>query len=319
MRAEVGVCLAAFADQPLPAALEEVRRADMTLVDLPTDSVYCVSPSMEGIEERRAAVELVNRSGVRVVCVSNSRDCQLVLGPHGPHTDGIVAGDARAKREYGQRCAHRTIELAERLGAPLARLFLGCPDFARWLQWTGSEVSWSDNVDAFVEVVAPLATTATDAGVTLCIEPHVKQVPFDAATLQACLDGVAALGGTLAVCFDPANLAAIGRDPVEFLHAIGPVPSCVHVKDVEHAPLRGSTHGPGWVTYGPQPPVRFRAMPWGQLDWRAIVSALQEVGYEGPLLVEHEDVLVAPGPGVRSAADEVRRLLLEPGRSERWW
>jgi sugar phosphate isomerase/epimerase len=312
----IGICLAAFADRSFDAALEAAAGLDLSVIDLPTDSVFALSrsrPADTHVRDRLADL------GLRVACVSNSRDAQLLLGPHGPHTDGVVAGSARAKVEHARRAARDAIRLAGVVGAPAVRLMLGCPDYGRWLRWSGTDVGWDDNVAAFVDVAAPLAREAEGIGVQLCIEPHVKQVAFDAPSVLACLDGVRAAGGELGICFDPANVAALGFDPVAFLAAIDSVPVCVHAKDLERSTGPVPPPGPGWVRYGPQPAVRFRCVPWGELDWARILSHLQEIGFGGPVLIEHEDLLIDRERGIDGARRflESHRMGRQPGSP--WW
>jgi sugar phosphate isomerase/epimerase len=313
---QLGVCLAAFADQRFEDALASVTKLGLAVVDLPTDSLFAMT------RDRPAPAELrrrVDHAGIEVACVSNSRDTQLLLGPHGPHTDGVAPGPPAAKVAHAQAAAQETIELAATLGARYVRLMLGCPDFARWMSWTASDVGWSDNVDAFVAAAVPLARTASDAGVLLCIEPHVKQVAFDAPSWSACLAGVQAAGADIGLCFDAANIAALGFDPVEFLTATGSMPACVHAKDVERSRTAVAPDGPGWVRYGPQPAIRFRAVPWGEVDWPAVGRYLGEVGFTGPILIEHEDLLIDPAQGVDGARRFLDGLGASGSGSGAWW
>jgi sugar phosphate isomerase/epimerase len=313
---EIGLCLAAFADRSFLDALEALSALEISVVDLPTDSVFPMSHSRPEPDEVRRRLE---DAGVRVACVSNSRDTQLLLGPHGPHTDGVLAGSPAAKIEHARRAARDAIEMGALLGAPCVRLMLGCPDYGRWLRWPGSEVDWSDNVAAFVDEAIPLAEEAADHGMQLCIEPHVKQVAFDTASLAACMAGVRDGDRDLGLCFDAANIAAIGYDPVGFLLTTGLVPAFVHAKDLERA-SSAEPPGRGWVRYGPQPPVRFRAVPWGELDWARIVTCLAEIGFTGPVLIEHEDVLVDPELGIAGAQRYLASLRMG-GEAPRppWW
>ncbi len=126
-------------------------------------------------------------------------------------------------------------------------------------------------------------------------------------------------GLELGLCLDPANLAALGFDPVAFLEATGAVPECVHAKDVERSTTALTPPGPGWVRYGPQPAIRFRAVPWGQLDWPALLSHLQEVGFEGPVLIEHEDVLIERHRGLAGARSYLEAHALGEASATRWW
>jgi sugar phosphate isomerase/epimerase len=319
VRPETGVCLAAFADRDLATALGLVTDLGLHLVDLPTDSPFVLAEGLDATGATDALQALLADHEVQVACVSNSRDAQLILGPHGPHTDGICPGGDDAKRAHGMEAARRTIRLAAGIGAPLARIMPGCPDHSRWLRWPASEVSWADNVAAAVDALTPLAAEAERLGVRLCIEPHVKQVAYDAPSTRSVLDGVRSRGHDLGLCLDPANLAAIHHDPVAVLDALGEVPACVHVKDVERSTGGPVPQGPGWVGYGPHPPVRFRTLGWGGVDWRAVATRLVEVGYRGPLLIEHEDVVIDPVAGVAQARDRLADLVPTPGPGVAWW
>jgi len=307
---EVGVCLAAFADLPLAEALARVHDLDLALVDLPSDSVFAVRPeaAFGPVTDDPGVVglrQMLDRFDIRVACVSNSRDAQLILGPHGPHTDRVMVGAPDDKRTHGRRHALDAIRLAGALEVPLVRLFLGCPDFGRWLTWSGSEVSWDDNVDAFLAEAAPLAAAAQLEGVTLCIEPHPKQVAYDVRSTRACVEGLRAAGGAVGICFDPANVAALRYDPVPFLSALGEAPLCVHAKDLDLAPSVQVPEGRGWVSYGPQPPVRFRSVPFGQLDWGQILAGLADAVFTGPVLIEHEDLVTDRMVGIAAAAEHL--------------
>ncbi len=315
-RPEIGVCLAAFADRSFDDALAAAAELDISLIDLPTDSVFALGRSRPPDEVARRRLDDL---GIRVGCVSNSRDAQLLLGPHGPHTDGVMKGTNQAKIDHARAAALDAIHLAATLGATQVRLMFGCPDYGRWLRWPGSQAGWDDNVAAFVAVAAPLARDAHDLGVQLCIEPHVKQVAYDAPSLAACIEGVRAAGSELGFCFDPANVAALGFDPVDFLSAITAVPACVHAKDVERSTSALPPPGPGWVRYGPQPAIRFRSVPWGQLDWPALLEQLDSLGFRGPVFIEHEDLLVDREQGIAGARRFLESLATGTGPESSWW
>ena len=104
---------------------------------------------------------LLDRHGISVGCLSNSRDTQLLLGPYGPHTDTVCDGDPDAKRAHALLHARATIRLAAAIGAPQVRLYFGCPDFARWLLNQGID-SISLNPDTVVETWLFLAGIKTE-------------------------------------------------------------------------------------------------------------------------------------------------------------
>ena len=57
---------------------------------------------------------------------------------------------------------------------------------------------------------------------------------------------------------------------------------------------------------------RYRLPGLGALDWRAIFSALRDIGYDGVIAIENEDPLCPGKAGVKWAADYLNGLLLPP-------
>jgi sugar phosphate isomerase/epimerase/N-acetylglucosamine kinase-like BadF-type ATPase len=304
----VGLCLAAWGGSRLDAALEHAARCGVDAVDLPTDSTSGLVDLARWAREKEYRAELracVADAGVE--CVSNSRDSQLLLGPHGPHTDPVLAGSASGKREHGLRSALDTVRLAADLGAPHVRLMYGVPDVARWLSWWHSSVSWADNIALWCEEARPILRLAAEHGVTLLIEPHPKQVVYDRASARQLLDAAAGTepSASVRLCVDPANLAATGHDPVDAVRGWGDGLGAAHAKDLQRWNRPEPPAGAGWSRYGPGPPIRFRALGAGEMPWPAIVSALLDEDFRGVLYVEHEDALL---PREQSAAGSVRLL-----------
>lgn len=312
----IGLCLAAYGGTDLGTALAAAAAAGVDVVDLPTDSTAGLVPPGAAAGPIAAAVAA---AGLVVHCVSNSRDAQLLLGPHGPHTDGVLAGPPEAKREHGLRAALATVVLAAELGSPYARLQLGCPDHARWLSWPGSRVSWADNVAELVRRAAPVFDAAAASGVVVLLEPHPKQVAYDPASAAAVLAATAGWPGTVQLCLDPANLAAVGHDPVAAVRGWAGAIGSVHVKDLERWTGRDEPTGAGWSRYGPQPAIRFRALGAGELPWPRILAALADEGYTGAVCVEHEDALLPRRQSVQVAVDRLRALLPAAAPEGRTW
>jgi sugar phosphate isomerase/epimerase len=294
----LGLCLAAFGGMSLHAALTEVASYGPLSLDLPTDTTLGLVDAQRCFSDTgyrdEVAAELASAAerGQPVSCLSNSRDAQLLLGPHGPHTDPVWPGTATQKREHAVRCAIGTIRLAERTRTPVVRLLVGCPDFARWLSWWGSDVCWADNIGEFFTQAEPVLQAAREAGVVVALEPHPKQVIYDRASAELLFAADPRWTDVLALCVDPANLAAIGHDPAEAVRGWQARLIAVHAKDLQIWAGSGGPPGRGWSRYGPGPPVRFRALGLGTLNWPEIVSALIDEDFKNVLYVEHEDVLL---------------------------
>jgi sugar phosphate isomerase/epimerase len=321
----LGVCLAAYGGTGLVTALAEVADFGPLCLDLPTDTTLGLVDARRCCSDAGYRDEVAGTlagpaaGGSPVTCVSNSRDAQLLLGPHGPHTDAVLPGSAEQKRAHAVQCAIGAIRLAERIQAPVVRLLVGCPDFARWLSWWGSSVSWADNVDEFFGRAGPVLAAAREAGVVVVLEPHPKQVIYDRASAELLFAAGPQWRDTLALCVDPANLAAIGYDPVAAVRGWGASLAAVHAKDLQTWPGSAVPPGRGWSRYGPGPPVRFRALGLGALDWPAIVTALIDEGFEQVLYVEHEDVLLPRRQGIRQSLGVLAEYLPGGAAEGRTW
>lgn len=321
----LGLCLAAFGGTTLSGALAEAGDYGPLCLDLPTDTTLGLVDARRCFSDARYRNEVaaVLAAGIQghqqVTCVSNSRDSQLLLGPHGPHTDPVWPGSAVEKRLHAVHCAIGSIRLAERIGTPVVRLLVGCPDFARWLSWWGSDVGWADNVAEFYTHTEPVLRAAREAGVVVALEPHPKQIVYDRASAELLFGAGPEWTQTLALCVDPANLAAIGHDPIEAVRGWRSRMIAVHAKDLQIWTGNGGPSGHGWSRYGPGPPIRFRALGLGMLDWPAIVSTLIDEGFERVLYVEHEDVLLPRRQSIIRSLSLLRDFLPRTAAEGRTW
>lgn len=127
-----GICLAAFGDRTLPEAVAAVRALGIEVIDLPTDSTMHLLQLGRDIQ---AIADVVHRalkdSGLKIGCVSNSRDTQRFLGPAGVRTQLHHPWATKPDRNAAFSAAIATIDLAAELGCGWARLHFGCPDFSR--------------------------------------------------------------------------------------------------------------------------------------------------------------------------------------------
>jgi sugar phosphate isomerase/epimerase len=81
--------------------------------------------------------------------------------------------------------------------------------------------------------------------------------------------------GTLAVDFDPGNLAANGHSPVDAVAELGAAILHVHAKDGTRDLALGR---------GVEVPLGR-----GSVDWAALLGALEEHGYRGYFTIEREN------------------------------
>lgn len=161
------------------------------------------------------------------------------------------------------------------------------------------------NLAAFRDVYAPLAAHAEARGVQIAFEtaprgggegnlahaPELWDRMFDAVP-----------SASLGLSFDPSHLVWLGiADPPALIRAYRDRIFNVDGKDAEILPARLARQGilgSGWW--------RYRLPGLGQLDWRAILSALREIDYRGAVVIENEDPIYAGLAGAAWSAAYLR-------------
>jgi sugar phosphate isomerase/epimerase len=150
---------------------------------------------------------------------------------------------------------------------------------ARAVTWHGLRYGLEEGslVDAFIDSLGWACKQATPLGITVCIENvswcYLRTPEHVARLLET--------GLPIGFTFDTFQAAESGTDPIPLIRAMGDRLVTVHLAD--------------YVAWGP------RHLPPGQgvLDWPAILGALADEAYQGPLILEpahvsnHEEFLRA--------------------------
>jgi sugar phosphate isomerase/epimerase len=195
----------------------------------------------------------------------------------------ITADDA--EREEAVRNARATIDEAVRQGIKV----VGCGH----AMVEGR--SGADQIELFKLGFEPVARHADASGVRLAFEnwpnrgrnlmhsPELWDAAFTAVPSPA-----------LSLTFDPSHLVVLHIDWLWAMRAFKDRIAYVHGKDTELFPdrlNRYGTYGPFVESGGPASGIwwRYRLPGFGVVDWRKFADVLGEIGYEGPLNIEHED------------------------------
>lgn len=182
---------------------------------------------------------------------------EIVLAWGHPH--GLELGSRRDRVEE----LRSWIELAPAVGCALVRLVAGSPRFRRDGLPDGA-------LERLASVLADACRWADDAGVQLALENHGDVTAHEIGTLL----GLVA-SPTLGVCLDTANALRVGDDPLEAARALAGATRMVHLKDCESSVGIDPLTGPRSVAYGD-----------GIVPLEAILGALADVGFAGPVCVE---------------------------------
>jgi sugar phosphate isomerase/epimerase len=178
-----------------------------------------------------------------------------------------------------------------------AAALLGCPSVGTFIGRDPGKTVAENLADA-EGVFRPLVDLAGRRGVGLIIENcpmegwHPDGYPGNLAYSPELWEWMFSLG--LLLNFDPSHLLWLGIDPVAALRPYVDRIAHAHAKDAEVFPERRNRHSffgktvertdwwdSGWW--------RYRMPGLGQIDWRHLVDALYEGGFDGVLSVEHED------------------------------
>jgi sugar phosphate isomerase/epimerase len=260
-------------------------------------------------------LDLLARHDLNVLVVSNHRVGQAVcdvidarhqrLLPDYVWDDGDPAGvQQRAAEEM-----MATARVAQKLGVGVLAGFTGSP---LWSYVGGYPPPTAEVVAEgfrdFARKWNPILDVCRECGVRFAFEVHPGQIAFDLYSAEMALD---ALDGReeFGFTFDPSHLHWQGIDPVEFLRRFPDRIYHVHVKDAVLT-LNGRNGLLGsYLPYGdPRRGWDFRSPGHGGIDWEAVIRALNEIGYDGPLAVEWKDSGMSRDYGAEDACKFVKRL-----------
>ena len=203
------------------------------------------------------------------------------------------------------------IDAAELLGCGLVGTFVG----------RDVTLTVEENLRLGEQVLPSLVEYAADHGVRLVVENcpmegwHPDGYPANLAYSPELWEWMGGLG--LYLNFDPSHLVWLGIDPVAALTASVDRVAHVQAKDVQTDALRRNRYG----TYGR---VLGRTSPWGsewwryripglgEVDWRGLIDAMYEGGFDGVLSVEHEDPVWGGDEEKVKAGLEIAHRTLRP-------
>jgi len=264
-------------------------------------------------------LDLLSRHDLTAAVLSNHKVGQAVCDPidarHQSLLPEYVWGDGKPDGVQ-QRAAEEmmaTIRAAEKLGVGVIGGFTGSSLWSYIAGYPGpSPTVVAAGLRDFAEKWTPILDACRDSGVKFAFEVHPGQIAFDLFSAEQALD---AIGGReeFGFTFDPSHLHWQGVDPVEFLRRFPDRIYHVHVKD---AALTLNGRAGLLSSYLPSGDPRrgwdFRSPGHGGIDWEAVIRALNEIGYDGPLSVDWKDAGMDRAHGAEDACKFVKRLDFEP-------
>ena len=257
--------------------------------------------------------DLLAKYGQKVWAISTHLVGQMVCDPNDFRTDDWapkeLRGKPEAKREWAIEEVKRTAQAAQKLGVKVVNGFVGSPIWHLLYRFPNyPESVIDDGFKFFADKWLPILDEFQKYGVRFALEVHPSEIAYDIVTakraLQA-LDNHPAFGFN----FDPSHLLWQGIDPVRFINEFPDRIFHVHMKDagvyldgytgILSSHLQFGDHRRGWD---------FRSLGHGQVNFEAIIRALNRIGYQGPLSVEWEDSGMDREFGAKEACEFVRKV-----------
>ena len=260
---------------------------------------------------------------------SRINDAGLTISALSCHGNPVHPQPEIARRD--DEVFRRTLRLAELLKVPTVVTFSGCPGggpedrtpnwiTAAWPPEYAEALEWQWN-ERLIPYWIDANKLAVDTGVRVALEAHPGFCVYNPETL---LRLRAEAGDGIGINLDPSHMWWQGIDIPTAIAALGDAIFHVHAKDVAMHPANKARNGVLDTKSYAQMAERswlFRSVGWGhgELEWKAIVSALRLAGYDGVLSIEHEDALASVYEGLSSAVAMLSRVLLREPPVEAWW
>jgi sugar phosphate isomerase/epimerase len=204
---------------------------------------------------------------------------------HGPPNTGSDDAAARSAAFDGVR---RAVDVAAALGSrlltgtapyPFARdvpHMLTRPTSQEWIVDVPAGLDWARNYQDYADGLTEVCTLARQAGLRVAIEPHPYRWVCSAQSMLRLIERTGA--DNLGLNLDPSHLFPNGEIPHYTAYQLGSRVFHTHFSDNDG---QSNAHWrPGK----------------GKVDWAAVLRALRDIGYDGVLSLELEDV---PGAGKR--------------------
>jgi sugar phosphate isomerase/epimerase len=263
--------------------------------------------------------EILERHGLRCFAISNHLVGQCVCDPiddrHRAILPADVWGDGDPEGVRG-RAARRIADTARAAAAFGVDQVIGFTASSIWSRlysfppndFAEIERGYQDFADRF----GPILDVYASEGIRFCLEVHPTEIAYDFVTTRRTLK---AIGDRpeFGLNFDPSHMVPQFLDSAAFIEEFADRIHHVHVKDSRRrldgrrsilgSHLEFGEGARGWD---------FVSAGRGDVDFDAIIRALNRIAYAGPLSIEWEDSAMDREYGAQEALAFVRRTDFEP-------
>jgi sugar phosphate isomerase/epimerase len=263
--------------------------------------------------------ELLERNGLRAWAIGNHLLGQAVCDPIDARHRGVVPpevwgdGDPEGVRRRAAEGMKATARAAALLGVDVVTGFTGSPIWHLLYSFPPNDFAEIERgYEEFAERWGPIIDVFEAEGVRFALEVHPTEIAYDFVTTRKALAAIGDRRG-FGLNFDPSHLVPQFLDPAAFIDEFAERILHVHVKDsLRRLDGRSSILG-GHLDFGePGRGWEFVSPGHGDVDFEAMLRALNRIGYQGPLSIEWEDSGMDREWGARDALAFVKRTDFPP-------
>ena len=315
MARPITLCTGQFGDLPLEVLGPRRRNSASTALSFALRRPLRCPAGNERTVLLRQERKLLEKHGLQLFSISNHLIGQAVLDhidarhkavlPSYIWGDGVPAGVNHRAAE-GMKDAARA---AKRLGIKIVNGFTGSSIWHLLYSWPPVPPAMiDDGFKLLAERLNPILDVFAECGVKFALEVHPTEIAFDLYTAQRALE-VLDYRPEFGFNFDPSHLLWQGVNPARFIRKFPDRIFHVHMKDAIVMLDGDSGILSSHMNFGdPRRGWDFRSVGRGGVDFEAIIRALNDAGYQGPLSVEWEDSGMDRDHGAREACQRVRNF-----------
>jgi sugar phosphate isomerase/epimerase len=263
--------------------------------------------------------KLLEQHGLGVWAIGNHLAGQTVCDPiderHKAVVDAEVWGDGDPEG-VRRRAAERmkdTARAAAQLGVEVVTGFTGSPIWHLLYSFPPNDFAVVEaGYQEFAERWGPIIDVFDAEGVKFALEVHPTEIAYDFPTTRKTLDAIGNRDG-FGINFDPSHFEHQFLNSAAFITEFGDRIYHAHIKDSKRRLDGRSSILGGHLDFGqPGRGWDFVSPGHGDVDFEAMIRALNRVGYDGPLSIEWEDSGMDRDWGAPDALAFVRRTDFAP-------
>jgi len=324
---KIGLFTVLFNDKPLEEVADYAAGLGYEMVELAAwrgSNHFDTDKAAEDISYAKGIKKMLADKGLEISALSNHLFSQMVL-PFGDSSLDEWAGtsDKEEMVKIGTEHILKTARVASELEIKTVVGFFGSTVWESWYIWPPQRLKvYEEGWDLFVERWSPILDEFAKLGVRFAHEVHPTEIAYNVYTAE---EAIKRLGrDDWGFNFDPSHLIWQMIDPVVFIKRFGKRIFHAHAKDWELQKdivhVDGVTGTGSWQR--PDRAARYRGPGWGDVEWKRVMTALLEQGYDYVLSFEHEDPVMSEEDGCEQCIRFLKPLIIKKPLgpdSTAWW